>query len=550
MRLFSDWRYLEQELGCSIRERFLMAVRSLDNPKAVTPVLVERDGQRFGLFLHVEKGNVEAARLPHDISTVYYRPYFTFEPSEGPPQVKSTLADAVDAVASGQRRIVLDCNVPMAIAAELASRFTVEMEEVPSCGTVTLRKATCASTVARLGRGRAIAAQVARHLLDASPERDRLFPYLEGCSDARFAALNAVAKKEELAGLIVSSALNMQEIAGVPAGAKHRPLAVIYLPGEEYAWVVEAGRAADGREFTTPEAALRSILPRGEIGVEAEDLALGLARDLGLNERDHKPVDRALRRWRDENALSDLCYYIVATRTTRHAIDAALEFAASAIRRKMPITEMDAYAVYLRSMREFVAAHLPGARVARTLTNFHAGARTIFPANPAPYPIDAAANTLKIDAGCLLFDEEGILLGCSDVARTLTLSDAGSDLYALFRQAVRRTLIPAAAPGQTGDALHAKAASAIWAECETARGNPLFVALESPHHDYDRDVGHLLGKNNLAHLRLACGDDQPLREGMVLCCEYQWPLKGHAIAYEDTCLVTPAGGINLTSDDE
>ena len=40
MRLHSDWAYLEQEFGCSIRDRFLMAVRSLDNPKAVTPFLV------------------------------------------------------------------------------------------------------------------------------------------------------------------------------------------------------------------------------------------------------------------------------------------------------------------------------------------------------------------------------------------------------------------------------------------------------------------------------------------------------------------------------
>jgi hypothetical protein len=64
------------------------------------------------------------------------------------------------------------------------------------------------------------------------------------------------------------------------------------------------------------------------------------------------------------------------------------------------------------------------------------------------------------------------------------------------------------------------------------------------------DVGHLLGKNNLAHLRLVRGDEQRLREGMIACCECQWPLRGSAIAYEDTCLVTPQGGLNMTSDDE
>ena len=81
-------------------------------------------------------------------------------------------------------------------------------------------------------------------------------------------------------------------------------------------------------------------------------------------------------------------------------------------------------------------------------------------------------------------------------------------------------------------------------------GNPLFVDLADPMREYDRDTGHLLGKNNLAHLRFVRGDKQALQEGMIACCEYQWPVNGYAIAYEDTCLVTSTGGLNLTSDDE
>src|SRR4051812_36537860 len=119
MQLHSDWAYLEQEFGCSIRERFLMAVRSLDNPKAVTPFLVERSGRRHALFLHVEKGNVEAARLPPDIAPVYYRPYFTFEESERPPHVHPTLADALEAIADGERDILIDRLAPLSIASEL-----------------------------------------------------------------------------------------------------------------------------------------------------------------------------------------------------------------------------------------------------------------------------------------------------------------------------------------------------------------------------------------------------------------------------------------------
>ena len=550
MRLHSDWAYLEQEFGCSIRDRFLMAVRSLDNPKAVTPFLVERDGRRFGLFMHVEKGNVEAAGLPPDIAPVYYRPYFTFEESERPPHVHLTLADALEAVAGGERRIAVDRRAPLSVASELAARFSVEMENASELGTVTLQSAPCADTIVRLGRGRLAAAEAARQLLDKSPVRDRLLPYLDRHADERFSALDTAMQEAGLAGLLVSSTLNMQEIAGVPVGRKHRPLAAIYTPGESHAWVMEPGRAAGGREFASPEAALRDVLPHGRIGVEAEDVGLGLAHALGLEDRDHEPADRLARQWRDENTLPDLPYYVIATRITRHAIDAALDFAAKALRRNTPITEMDPYAVYLQSMREFAAGTLPGVRVARTLTNFHTGARTIFPANAAPHPVDGAMNTLKIDAGCLLFDDDGVLLGCSDIARTLALSDAGNELYGVFQRGVWRTLIPGVAAGRTGEAVHADGANAVWNQRARLVCNPLFVDLAAPERDYDRDVGHLLGKNNLAHLRLVRGDSQRLREGMIACCEYQWPLRGNAIAYEDTCLVTPGGGLNITSDEE
>jgi hypothetical protein len=58
----------------------------------------------------------------------------------------------------------------------------------------------------------------------------------------------------------------------------------------------------------------------------------------------------------------------------------------------------------------------------------------------------------------------------------------------------------------------------------------------------------VLGKNNLSHVHFTVSGRDPLREGMIACCEYQWPLKGYAIAYEDTGLVTAKGGLNFTID--
>lgn len=549
MRLHTDWTYLEQEFGCSIRDHFLMAVRSLDNPKAVTPFLLVRNGRRFGLFLHVEKGNVEAARLPPDIAPIYYRPYFTFEPGEAA-AVHRTLPDAVEHAAGAERNIAIDAAAPMAVAAELKERFSVSLEDAPLTGTVTVRQIACSQVAGRLRKGRPEACKAAARLLERSPAKAGLLPFLSEQQDLRFPALDAAIANAGLAGVLASSTLNVQEIAGVPVGEKHRPLAAFYAPRERYAWLMYAGVAAGGRQFASPQAALEHIAPGGPLGVEAEDVSAGLARALGLEERGWRPADRELRRWRDENALPDLPYYIIASRTTRHAIESALGFAASALERSAPATEMDAYARYLAAMREFARAALPGARAARTLTNFHSGSRTIFPANAAAHRLDASINTLKIDAGCLLFDAEGLLLGCSDIARTVCLSEPARELYALFEKNIRRSLIPSMRAGRAGEELHSDATRAVWSQRAKLAGNPLFVDLKAPEAEYDRDVGHLLGKNNLAHLRLVHGERTSLREGMIACCEYQWPLRGHAIAYEDTCLVTAAGGLNITSDEE
>ena len=108
--------------------------------------------------------------------------------------------------------------------------------------------------MSRLRRGRPASAQAARRLLEHSPVRDRLLPYLDRHADERFVALDAAMADADLAALIVSSTLNMQEIAGVPVASKHRPLGAVYLPGDTNAWVIDQRRSAGGREFVPVEA--------------------------------------------------------------------------------------------------------------------------------------------------------------------------------------------------------------------------------------------------------------------------------------------------------
>jgi hypothetical protein len=547
MILHANWAYIEQEFGCGLRDRFLMPVRSFDNAKSVSPFILETGERRTGLFVHVEHGNAKAALLPPSLDQAFYRPYFTFGAPASTDFAHATLTDAILALSHGDRTLRLDRDLPIGVGAELARTFDVSHERGSDAGPVTLKRISTSNAVEALASRRPAAGVAARQLLERSPVRDLITTYLDRPDRDRFAALDSLLSAAGVDALVLTTRLNMQEVAGVPMRAKRPPIAAFYLPGGS-AFVIEPGSTNDGKVFPTFRSALEEICSKGRIACEMDDIGLGLFAEFGLDDRDTKPADMLLRQWRDHGTLADLAFYIVATRASRVATDAALGFAERAIHAAETITEMDAYRIYHQTLHATIAEAMPELRVGRTLTNFHTGARTIFPANVDSAPVTAHANTLKLDTGCLLFDPDGMLLGCSDIARTLAFSDEGREMYELFQHGVRHRLVPACAAGVTGAAIHAAGVGAIWNEGKKPSDNPLFVDLPDPVAGYDRDVGHLLGKNNLAHLTFVSRSQDKLSEGMIACCEYQWPIAGHAIAYEDTCLVTPSGGLNLTSD--
>jgi Xaa-Pro aminopeptidase len=544
MRLHCDRGYVERQFGCSLPDRFLMPVRSFDNAKAVSPLILEKGDRRYGLFVHVEKGNVEAAHLPGDITPVFYQPYYTFDAAERETAFLN-LEAAIAHVADGERSLEVDRRLPIGLTLRLAGKFEVSHESGLASGTVNISKVSKDDVLRRANAHRANCARSAAALLQRSPHRRELLEYLDARDDRRFELLDRLIAEEGLSGVIVSSVLNVQEIAGVPMWGKRRPLAALYSMGE--IWLIEAGAGA-GKTYPTLAAALADLSPSGRIGVEMDDLETWFFRETGLDQREHVAADNLLRRWRDLGTLPDLAFYIITTRASELALRRALEFAQTSVAAADCVTEMDAYRVYLDTLRGFVADHAPGLRVGRTLTNFHSGARTIFPSNAAAYPLSPAINTLKIDAGCLLLDPDGMLLGCSDIARTLCFDEEGEELYGIFRDKIRGTVIPGCRPGVSGREIHEAAVKALQSSNLSPAANRLYPGLSSVQ-AYDRDTGHLLGRNNLAHLKFTRNETGLLREGMIACGEYQWPIAGHAIAYEDTCLVTPGGGINLTVDE-
>lgn len=542
MRLHSYWPYIEHIFGCSLPDRFLMAIRSFDNAKAVTPFVLEKNEKRYGLFLHVEKGNAQAAFLPPDIEQRFYNPYYNFDAAEQPPTVAPSLENLLEEIAGTERNLIVDDHMPQSIVRRIEKRFEITFENTAGVGSVCARKVAFAEVTDILRRERPAANKIARKILQNSRHRDSLFSFLDREEDNRFERLDLMLANENIASLIVTSALNIQELAGLPMRGKRRCLAVIYAK-ESGLWLIENASTSEGKEFPSLQEACRQLAGSGRIGVEMDDIPAWMFAAMGLRNADAVAADNLIRKWRDNGTLPDLAFYILAARASAYAIEKALAFASA--RRSDGITEMDAYKIYIDELYGYVSAHAPGLRVARTLTNFHSGNRTIFPSNPAAHPIDVGINTLKIDAGCMLFDQAGVLLGCSDIARTLCFTNNGADLYEIFRQSVVDRLLPACRSGARGKDIHHLAIEDL--RKADRPGNSLSRKISAPA-DFNRDVGHVLGKNNLSHLQFTAAGGDALGQGMIACCEYQWPLKGHTVAYEDTGLVTDGAGLNFTID--
>lgn len=548
MRIISDWSRVEEMLGCSLRDNFLMPVRTLDNPKSCTPIIVDAGARKWMVLPGIEKGNVEALTLPPDITPLYIQRYFTFNDLDNTSMPRNVV-EAVKSIAGGEKKLVTDAQLPVALVTQLAQSFEVSVEDEIDFGGVRVREVSKQTVAARLAAGRAEAGLAAKRLLENNPNRVALGRFLDSKADIHFKELDRSLSEAGLKAAIVTSRINVQEIAGIPLASHRRPIAVVYIPGGQSAHVIETNSGGEGKQYGSLKAAISALLPSGRIGIETEDMGVALSRAMDLPNKETAPCDVPVRRWRDKVASQDLAYYIIAARTSAYAIDNALDYASQAVQRGDTITEKDVDRVYFMGLQDHVASTGLPLRVTRYMTNLHSGTRSLYAANPTSYVVDKNARTLKIDSGCLIYDKEGYVLGVSDIARTLSFTPEGEEIYPLLVNGVRRHLIPAARTGAVAENVFRVGVDAIWnrrRELKSSRLTPEVALAEV----YKRDVGHLLGKNDLSHLRYIAGDRGTLAEGMISCLEYQWPIDGHALAYEDTCLVTDEGGLNFTSDKE
>ncbi|QUL99251.1 MAG: M24 family metallopeptidase [Candidatus Fermentithermobacillus carboniphilus] len=534
---------IRQETGLDVFRDFLFPKLQLASWKMHGPFIVKTQQGTFAFGRMHERGYFQGMILPGDIKIGYFRPYFLFAPGPERPY-----PDAVAAIhaACGDEELIVDYETPVALYESIRKTVNTRLPEKFQLVSGTVFKQSTDAVEQLLNSLRPQLTAIAGSLVDTlkTDKKTILKQYLDLSGFGRFEVLDRYLLEHKLAGVIVTSPLNVQEIAGIPQRWNRGGIIALYQTGKREVTVVFTNKLGTMRQghgvVDVPR--FRALLPDGVIGIEEEDMSVGEYLGLGLDSRETVPASAIIRDWREEWAGNDLAAYIIAGLASIRGIEAALDETSRRVREGWPVNEKDVYGFYINRIDEFMDAHGVPLTYEVYFANLHSGNRSESPSCYKDYLVTRHSNSLKFDSGIKLYDESGFLRGVSDVARTACFNREAESLYGLLEKIMLETGIPAAKANATGSDVYKVSCGAVDQKLDFIRTLGLIpLHIEHLSDVFTRDVGHVMGKEEPANLCFAKNDQRRLKPGMIGCFEWQWGYKRHSIGVEDSFVVTTDG---------
>jgi len=557
MELITDLKAIRREIGLKLEDSSLYPKLNLDAYKDVTPVLIKKGKEQYALLVkEMETGNftpggaAEPVIRKRQVRVLYYSAYFTWEKlarkrAEYPPDEVSALKKAFpvknltvhpDMALDRYRR--LSQGFQVSLASSFSQKRTWVYRLNPQrVEAVFLRKR---SEVNRWAERR-----VNEDLKASLKDKETIQRYLYSPPFKAFRVLKGLMRKAGLKSLLASSPINLQEMTGVPFDRIQGGLLGLYARGRVYLLSPRPLTGFQGGEvFSDLTAAVNNLAGKGPLGVEEKNLDIGRALPLGIDRL--KNASNLFRAWREVRSRQDLGAYILGSLATKYAMEGALAMASHKLMNRKPVYEKDVQREFYRLLKEYERKNQSPLQLGPYFMVLHAGARTPYPSLPGFFRLSARMNSLKLDAGILVKDD-GLVLACSDLARSIVVDKKGTDLYLLLEKAMLEGAIPGGREGQTGEGVYWAGLDLLVKEERTIRAWKLIPPAGSMRRDYNRDIGHTFGKQESTTLFFKKGEkNQTLKQGMVSAIEYQWPYKGYALGIEDMFVVGPEYGINIT----
>lgn len=544
-----DPALIRAHVGLDCENSFLYPHMELDSATFSSPILLTKDdGSKYLLVKDIERGNFEEQSV--GASVLYYRPYVTFDSNGTDGAIPDGWAELVEELI-GNEAVRIDPNAHLSAYDKLRRYGQVPMPTSVPWWRVYLYEVSRDDVTREFSADYEQALEAAKGMAERLNGAELLADLLVYAGDTRFSTLDRVLEEAGVGAVILTSPLNGQEVSGLPYDFfKSARAFAVYTPGAVYVMADRPLPKSYPRlmgEFQALRDAFRSLkISSLPVGVEENNFPCGLLNLLGLEPSQTHPLSLVLRRWREERAAEELPYYLIAAQATRYSIEGALQVAAEAIEKGKEILETDVEKTLYSLYKEYELSRDLKQAILPYFLVLHAGHRTRRPNLPQFFPIDQKTRTLKIDAGVMVLDSRGLIRGVSDLCRTLTMDDPSRELYHYLDQLMTEVAIPAAVPGRRGEKVYEIGTAELFAREEHWADSGLLPKGYGLAEKYNRNIGHVLGKQEPSTLGFEKGNTATLKEGMVACIEYQWPYYPYAVGVEDMFIVTRYGSVNLT----
>nr|THJ67178.1 M24 family metallopeptidase [Rhodococcus qingshengii] len=220
-------------------------------------------------------------------------------------------------------------------------------------------------------------------------------------------------------------------------------------------------------------------------------------------------------------------------RASRFCIEGALDYAQTQIDTVGSVTETAVYEHYLTLIHDFRRTYAIPFGVEPFFVNLHAADRSLYPGPPTDFAITANSGSVKLDAG-LKVTVDGVVLGTSDMARSLVTTDQAREAYEFFLHIVRDEIIGGLVAGRNCQEVHTDAVAAILKNRDRLIELELLDKTVDFASEYNkRNVGHLMGKQESFGIEFKQGHDTALPPRSLGAAEIQWSYGRYSIGAED-----------------
>lgn len=539
MRLISNTAMVQQRYGFDPLTQLLAPGIRLDDPKMVTPIVAEMSQGSYLLAREQEAGNLAALGVAAS-DICWFEQYVSLNSMLTGSSAFSSLGEAVRTLA-GDQLVTVSGDLPygryLQLSKALGDQLSVETSAQPNvdAASVAVYRVSAAEVLHQFERMRTRGVPIAKKIVESRPHLAGLESDLGLSADTRFSTLDATLDELGATAGLCASPPNVSELTGA------RPLGdtvVLYSRGSDsiYLLAPSTQHLVEG-EFvgiyrTLPEA-VKDLGGSGALAVEEGWLSTTQTLQLRKAGVTVFPASAALSRWREVRDHEDLSFAIIAAQASRYCIEGAIQYAQKSLDAGQTVTETDVYNHYLELIHEFRSLFGITFSIEPFFANCHAADRTTYPALPVDHPLTESTKTLKFDSG-LKVKVNGVVMGTSDMARTLVRSEEGREAYALFTKIVREELIPNLRPGTVCSEVHHDCVNRILDRQQQLTDLGLLPQGVDFRAGYQmRNVGHLMGKQESFTTEFRPGDEHRLTIGSVGAAEIQWPYRDHSIAAED-----------------